>query len=73
MSKLKKNSPQRTLKKKYDINFSMGDTFINKEDLNIVYTSRYMAPHIHRSEKKFIFVGPSLFLRKSKTIFRLTN
>ena len=69
MSKLKKNSPQRTLKKKYDINFSMGDTFINKEDLNIVYTSRYMAPHIHRSEKKFIFVGPSLFFKKEQNDF----
>ena len=69
LNKLWKNSAQKALLKRYDINLSIGDTFINKEGLNIVYTSKYMAPGIHRSEKDFCFVGPSLFFKKEQNDF----
>jgi len=68
-NKLKKNSPKKILKKKYNINLSLGDTLINREGLNIVYTSKYMEPEIFQSEKTFIFVGPSLFFKKEQTDF----
>ena len=72
-NKLKKNSPKKILKKKYNINLSLGDTLINREGLNIVYTSKYMEPEIFQSEKTFIFVGPSLFFKKNKRIFPLIS
>jgi len=64
-----RNSPKKILKKKYNINLSMGDTLINRENLNIVYTSKSMEPDIYKSEKTFKFVGPSLFFRKEQTDF----
>jgi MGT family glycosyltransferase len=64
-----RNSPKKILKKKYNINLSVGDTLINRENLNIVYTSKSMEPDIYKSEKTFKFVGPSLFFRKEQTDF----
>ncbi len=67
---LSKNSPKKELKKKYDINLSIGDSFINREDLNVVYTSKHMEPRIDQTEKDFCFVGPSLFFEKEHSNFR---
>jgi MGT family glycosyltransferase len=68
-SKFTKNSPKQILKKKYNIDLSLVDTLINREDLNIVYTSRHMEPDMFQAEKSFIFVGPSLFFKKERTDF----
>jgi len=65
----RKNSPKKILKKKYDINLSLGDILINKEGLNIVYTSKYMELGIFQSEKTYNFVGPSLFFKKEQNDF----
>jgi MGT family glycosyltransferase len=64
-----KNSPPKVLKKKYHIDLSLADTMINREDLNIVYTSRHMEPALFQSERSFVFVGPSLFFKKEPTDF----
>ena len=69
ISELSKNSPKKQLKNKYDIYLSLSDILINKEDLNIVYTSRHMEPDIHQSEKNYTFVGPSLFFKKEEYDF----
>ncbi len=75
-NKLKTNSPQKILKQKYNINLSLADTMINRESLNIVYTSRYIAPDGFQSKKDFVFVGPSLFFKTEQSDFpfgRLVN
>jgi MGT family glycosyltransferase len=64
-----KSSLKKALKKKYHIDVSIGDTFINKEDLNIVYTSRHMRPTIDQKKKAFYFVGPSLFFKDEQGDF----
>ena len=69
INKFKKKSIKKILKKKYGINLSLGDTLINKEGLNIVYTSKYMEPDIFKSEKTYSFVGPSLFFKKEQNDF----
>jgi MGT family glycosyltransferase len=69
MNRFKKNSPKKILKKKYGINLSNGDILINMEKLNIIYTSKPMEPNIHRSEKTYKFVGPSLFFKKEQNDF----
>ena len=53
-NQLKKNNPQKLLKKKYDIDLSLGDILINKERLNIVYTSQHMEPNIFQKSKLII-------------------
>ena len=68
-SRFRKNDPLKILKDKYNIDLSLGDVFINKEDLNIVYTSKHMAPHIHHSEKTYKLVGPSLFFKQEQDDF----
>lgn len=68
-NRFRKNAPLKILKKKYDVYLSLGDVFINKEGLNIVYTSKHMAPDIHHSEKTYKFVGPSLFFKNEKNDF----
>ncbi len=65
----KKNSPKKILKKKYNIDLSLGDLLINKENLNIVYTSKYMEPSVFRSEKTYRFVGSSLFFKNEYNDF----
>jgi len=75
-NELKTNSPKKILKQKYNINLSLADTMINRESLNIVYTSRHMAPDSFQSKKDFVFVGPSLFFKKKPSNFpfgRLAN
>lgn len=67
--RFKKIDPQKILKKKYDVDLSLRDIFINKEGLNIVYTSKYMEPNIYHSEKTYQFVGPSLFFKKEQDDF----
>jgi MGT family glycosyltransferase len=57
------------LKEKYDINLSLGDVLINREDLNIVYTSTNMEPDIFQSVNSYRFVGPSLFFKKEQSDF----
>jgi len=66
---IKKNSFKKILKKKYDINLSIGDVLINKEGLNIVYTSKQMALTVFRSENTYRFVGPSLFFKNEQNGF----
>ena len=65
----KQSGPQKILKKKYDIDLSLGDTLINEEGLNIVYTSKHMEPNIYHSKKNFTFVGPSLFFKNEQSDF----
>ena len=64
-----KNSFENILKKKYQVNLSLGDMLINEESLNIVYTSEHMEPGLSQSEKTFRFVGPSLFFKREKNDF----
>ncbi len=64
-----KNSFENILKKKYQVNLSLGDMLINEESLNIVYTSEHMEPGLSQSEKTFRFVGPSLFFKNEKNDF----
>lgn len=68
-NKFKKNSFDNILKKKYDINLSIGDILINKEGLNIVYTSKQMELNIYQSENTYRFVGPSLFFKNEQNDF----
>jgi MGT family glycosyltransferase len=68
-NQLKTNSPKKNLKQKYNINLSLADTMINRENLNIVYTSRHMAPDSFQSKRDFVFVGPSLFFKKEQSDF----
>ncbi len=75
-NQLKKNNPQKLLKKKYDIDLSLGDILINKERLNIVYTSQHMEPNIFQKSKSYRFVGPSLFFKNEHNNFpfdKITN
>jgi MGT family glycosyltransferase len=62
-------SPNKILKKKYSIALSMSDVLINREELNIVYNSKYMALDIYKAEKTYKFVGPSLFFRQEQDDF----
>ena len=64
-----KNKFKQILKKKYGIKLSLGDVLINKEDLNIVYTSKQMEPNIYQSENTYRFVGPSMFFKNEPTDF----
>lgn len=66
---LKINYPPRIVKQKYDIDLSLDDIFINKEKLNIVYTSKYMEPNIYHRSKSYKFVGPSLFFKNEQNDF----
>ena len=68
-NRLKTNSSQKILKQKYNINLSLADTMINRENLNIVYTSKHIAPDSFQSKKDFVFVGPSLFFKKESSDF----
>ena len=68
-NRLAQNSPPKILKEKYNIDLSLADTMINREDLNIVYTSSHMEPTLFQSEGSFVFVGPSLFFKKEQTDF----
>jgi MGT family glycosyltransferase len=68
-NKFRKNSRKKILKRKYDINLSIGDILINKEKLNIVYTSKLMEMNVFKSEKNFRFVGPSLFFKNEQDDF----
>jgi len=69
INKFRQNSPKKILKRKYGTYLSIGDILINKEGLNIVYTSEYMEPDIFQSEKTYRFVGPSLFFKKEQNDF----
>lgn len=64
-----KNNFKQILKKKYGIKLSLGDVLINKEDLNIVYTSKHMEPNVYQSENTYRFVGPSMFFKNEPTNF----
>jgi len=64
-----KNNFKNTLKKKYDINLSIGDILMNKEGLNIVYTSKQMELSVYQSENTYRFVGPSLFFKNEQNGF----
>jgi MGT family glycosyltransferase len=72
-NKFRLNTPQKLLKKKYDIDLSLGDILINKEGLNIVYTSKHMEPNIYHSSKTYTFVGPSLFFKNEQSDFPFAN
>lgn len=68
-NKLTPRSPKKILKQKYNADLSLKDIMINRENLNIVYTSKHMAPDNFQSEKDFVFVGPSLFFKKEPSTF----
>ena len=65
----RKNSAKKMLHNKYGVHMSLGDAMINKEDLNIVYTSRHMEPSIFETETTYHFVGPSLFFKTDQSDF----
>ncbi len=69
INRFKPNNPHKILKKKYDIDLSMGDILVNKEGLNIVYTSKYMEPNIYQTKKNYFFAGPSLFFKNEQNGF----
>lgn len=69
INRFKSNSPHKILKKKFDIDLSMGDILVNQEDLNIVYTSKHMEPNIYQSKKNYFFAGPSLFFKNEQNDF----
>ncbi len=73
LNKFRQNDPQKILKKKYQIDLSLGDVLINKEDLNIIYTSKHMEPNIYRFVKSYTFVGPSLFFKRQQDDFPFDN
>jgi len=51
----------RRLKVKYDRRAcGILDVFLNKEDLNLVYTSRLFQPGAHSFPPTYVFVGPSI-------------
>jgi len=71
-----RNSSKKILKEKYNIDLSLGDVLINKEGLNIVYTSKQMELNVYQSENTYRFVGPSLFFKNESNDFpfeRLTD
>ena len=65
----RKHNLKYKLKKKYDINISLGDVLINSENLNIVYTSKQMDLRVYQKEKTYCFVGPSLFFKNEQNGF----
>jgi len=65
----KKDNLKNKLKKKYDINISLGDVLINNEGLNIVYTSKQMERRVYQMENTYRFVGPSLFFKNEHNDF----
>ena len=67
--KFDNTSVKNMLKIKYDIKLNVIDLFINREELNIVYSSKHMAKKIYESEKTYRFVGPSLFFKSNSTEF----
>ena len=68
-NKLTRNNPQKLLKNKYGIDLSLGDILVNKEKLNIVYTSQHMEPNIFQKSKSYRFVGSSLFFKNEHNNF----
>ncbi|MTI58914.1 MAG: glycosyl transferase family 1 [Firmicutes bacterium] len=46
--------------KKYNIEVDLKHTIINKEELNIVYTSRYFQPKSEEIDESYKYVGPSI-------------
>jgi MGT family glycosyltransferase len=64
-----KSQLKKTFRKKYGIDISLGDLLINKEGLNIVFTSKQMALKIYESENTYRFVGPSLFFKNESNDF----
>ena len=66
---IKKNPSLKILKNKYGADVRAGDILINKENLNIIYTSKHIEPEIHEKEKTYKFVGPSLFFKKDRIDF----
>ncbi len=73
ISLLQKNSAKKALQKKYNLNMSLSDAMINREGLNIVYTSRYMEPSIFKAETSYRFVGPSLFFKADQGDFNFNS
>jgi len=67
--RFKKSSVQNILRKRYGIEFSIADSMINEEDLNIVYTSSILKPDQFNPGNKYIFAGPSLFFKNTGNDF----
>lgn len=62
--KLRRNSVENMLKRKYGIRMDVADLFINRQDVNIVFTSKAMDPALAAAEESFHFVGPSMFFKE---------
>lgn len=58
------------IKKRYDMDLSLSDVLINEEEINIVYTSKKMAMRVYEMEKRYRFVGPSLFFKNEENGFQ---
>ena len=54
---------RQNLIEKYQVEIAENifDLFINKGDLNIVYTSKYFIPNLKNYDDSFIFIGPPVF------------
>ena len=68
-NKFRNNDVKSLIKKRYNINLSIGDILINKELINIVYTSKQMALGVYQKENTYRFVGPSMFFKNEQNGF----
>ena len=58
------------LAKRYDIKIKgLGDMIMNKEQLNIVFLTRFFQPFSQYFDKSFHFVGPSIYPRMENSAF----
>jgi MGT family glycosyltransferase len=62
---------RQSLKEKYHVEISddMLNVFMNKGDLNIIYTSKYFLSNIEGYDDSFIFVGPPIYNKKYEVDF----
>lgn len=67
------NSAERRLKSSYGIDLDLRDILVNRQGLNLVFTSKCMEPKIYDSEDTYCFVGPSLFFREDASTFPFSD
>ncbi len=59
--------------KKYNIKIDLKNTIINKENTNIVYTSKYLQPNSEEIDESFKYIGPSITHRNEEISFPFEN
>jgi MGT family glycosyltransferase len=63
---LKFRKIRQSIAEKYNVKISndMLSQFLNKGDLNIIYTSKYFIPRIEDYDDSFLFIGPPVYKKK---------